>query len=644
MSSELCPCPWTIAALGLWRIHMVSANVIMYNVINIEDYLESRNMSTKMRTVSKVKAAIYVVCLVIIILSEAGVCAETNSLTFFGWSDQHVQTDGDGTHLIPAIDAMNKLPQTAYPAGMGGKVAEPDFVIGLGDITEWPTRAAADTYQKLITERLRFLSYDVAGNHDSGGLSPSDTIHNWLIKRHGALSYTFTKKGVHFVALYSKYDESLNNPAQPISEDALEYLRSNLPKMPYGTPIVVATHLCLDSITNKDEFVDAFGEANVILVLGGHYHKASVSKYKGINFVQLPSPAPNSPSEITAIRIDSERLVAVPFDYKKGKWCTDTKKILDTKIQGPRRMPAGSHSARKHDDTARSRPLLLDTHFRRGFLLSYPDSKKGHAAEAVLDLGDSNNKSVWRLCQWGTKHSLANARCNHDAEGNASYGNDAKIVLIGADGSDNRDLILEIKGSSEYGNRARMQGESWPHLLVEQQVCETYPLGKLARLDFALEIKRLYCENRMTADIYNPSLHAAQFQMFLVVSNINKSSKDFGGYFWFGVPFYDSRYDIPPSHKAKDAGKADATGRFIYTIAGENVTSEPLNENRWAKIDINLLPYIKAGLQEAVERGYLKDSNPADYAVVGMNMGWELPGTFDVAIQIRDLALTAVLK
>ena len=606
----------------------------MYTVATIEDFLDSRNMSTKIRTATTVKAAIYAACIVICVLSQAAVCAETNTLTFFGWSDQHVQTDGNGTHLIPAIDAMNKLPQTPYPANIAGKVAEPDFVIGLGDITEWPTRAARDTYEKLITERLKFPSYDVEGNHDSGGLSPSPTIHNWLIKRHGSLSYTFDKKGVHFVALYSKYDESLNSPAQPISEDALEYLRSNLSEVPHGTPIVVATHLCLDSITNKDEFVDAFGEANVILVLGGHYHKASVNNYRGINFVQLPSPAPNSPSEITAVRIDSERIVAVPFDYEKGEWSTDSKKILDTKIKGPR----------KNDDTAKSQPLFLDTHFRRGFLLSYPDSKKGAAAEAVLDFDDTSNKPIWRLCQWGTKHSLANARCINDADGDVSYGNDAKKVSVGAGGSDNRDLVLEINGSNEYGNWARKQGESWPHLLVEQQVCEVYPLEKLARLDFNLGIKRLYCENRMATDACNPELHAAQFQMFLVVKNINQNSNDSGNYFWFGVPFYDSRYDVPPSYKAKDGGKADATGKFIYTIAGENVTSEPLKEKQWAEIDIDLLPYIKAGLEEAVKRGYLKGSNPGDYAVVGMNMGWELPGTLDASIQIRDFALTAVLK
>lgn len=286
----------------------------------------------------KIKTILCAVCLLICIVSHEGICGTTDTLTFFGWSDQHIKTDGDGTHIVPAIDAMNTLPGRIYPASIGGHVEEPNFVIGLGDITEWPTRAARDTYERLITERLIFPSYDVAGNHDSGGGVPSPTMHDWLKKRHGSLSYTFDRKGVHFIALYSIYDESLNNPAQPISDDALAYLRKVLSKVPKGTPVVVATHLCFESITNRDDFVDAFAKANVILVLGGHYHKASVNRYKGINFLQLPSPAPGSPSEVTVIRIDSERLTAIPFDYEKSQWCADPNKILDTKIKGSQRM------------------------------------------------------------------------------------------------------------------------------------------------------------------------------------------------------------------------------------------------------------------------------------------------------------------
>ncbi|MDY0355751.1 MAG: hypothetical protein RBR19_07720 [Sedimentisphaerales bacterium] len=261
--------------------------------------------------------------------------AEGRALTFFGWSDQHVQVDGNADHLIGAIDAMNALPGRAWPESVGGAVAEPAFVFGLGDLTEWPSQAAREAYEQRVTRRLKFPSYDVAGNHDIGGNSPTRTVLDWLVARHGALRYTFEQGGVLFVALFSEYDESLNNPAQPISQKALDYLRETLANVPKGKPVIVATHLCFDAITNHDEFVDALGEANVLCILGGHYHKAKVTRYRQIDFVQLPSPAPNSPDEVTVFRITPDRLIAIPFDYTKNEWVTDKGKILDKPILGP---------------------------------------------------------------------------------------------------------------------------------------------------------------------------------------------------------------------------------------------------------------------------------------------------------------------
>ena len=79
---------------------------------------------------------------------------------------------------------------------------------------------------------------------------------------------------------------------------------------------------------------------------------------------------------------------------------------------------------------------------------------------------------------------------------------------------------------------------------------------------------------------------------------------------------------------------AAGDGLFIRPIAGEQVNTEHLKKNQRVKIDANLLPYIEAGLEEAAGRGYLTVLNPGDYAVTGMNVGWELPGTFDASIQI----------
>jgi len=254
------------------------------------------------------------------------------SLTFFGWSDQHVQTNGDGAHLIPAIEAMNRLPGTAYPSSVGGVVEKPAFVFGCGDITEWPTHAAVKTYETLITERLKFPVYDVMGNHDEGGKSPSDTMKKWLIARHGALTYTFESQGVRFVALYSQYDENLDNPAQPLTRAALDELRAQLAKGAPGQPTIVATHLCLDALTNKDELVDVLEPHNILAVLSGHYHKATVQRYRGHHFVQLPFPAPGVPREVTVFRVTPTRVTAIPYNYETRAWSTGESKVLDVEL------------------------------------------------------------------------------------------------------------------------------------------------------------------------------------------------------------------------------------------------------------------------------------------------------------------------
>ncbi|HPC96133.1 MAG TPA: hypothetical protein PLU87_14405, partial [Sedimentisphaerales bacterium] len=120
-----------------------------------------------------------------------------------------------------------------------------------------------------------------------------------------------------------------------VTKEALSYLRQTLANVPKGRPVIVATHLCLDAITNRDEFVGAFGDANILCVLGGHYHKANVREHRGIHFVQLPSPAPNGTTEVTVFRITPDRLVAIPFDYTKNAWVTDKDKMLDKPIRGP---------------------------------------------------------------------------------------------------------------------------------------------------------------------------------------------------------------------------------------------------------------------------------------------------------------------
>jgi 3',5'-cyclic AMP phosphodiesterase CpdA len=229
-------------------------------------------------------------------------------------------------------------------------VERPAFVFGCGDITEWPTHAAKSTYERLITSRLKFPAYDVMGNHDEGGQAPSETIKQWLISRHGSLTYSFEAGGVRFIALYSKYDENLNNPAQPLTAQALAELRQLLRQAPADQPTIVATHLCFDALTNKDALLEVLKPFHVLAILGGHYHKAHVDHYGGRIFVQIPSPAPGSASEFLVVRITPRRIVAVPYDYQKRTWSLQEGEVLDAALPAPAAAAAsGEPGARDHN-------------------------------------------------------------------------------------------------------------------------------------------------------------------------------------------------------------------------------------------------------------------------------------------------------
>ncbi|MBT5911058.1 MAG: hypothetical protein HOA16_02970 [Opitutae bacterium] len=261
---------------------------------------------------------------------------EDASLTFFGWSDQHVKTDGNVSKLIPFVAAMNQMPGTPYPEKIAGNVAEPAFVIGAGDVTEWPTNAAMRGYENLLKNNLKWKAYDVLGNHDDGGRAFSPTMLDWSKRRHGGLSYVFEAFGVKFIALWSKFDPR-GKPFQPLTKEALNYLREQLVKTADGQPVVLFTHLCHDAMTNRDELVEAIGDANVVLVLGGHYHYSSVNKYRGLNFVQLPSPKSKF-TEFTVFRITSDRLFAMPYDFVKKQWVSGSRKALDFAIRFPAKV------------------------------------------------------------------------------------------------------------------------------------------------------------------------------------------------------------------------------------------------------------------------------------------------------------------
>ncbi len=199
---------------------------------------------------------------------------------------------------------------------------------------------------------------------------------------------------------------------------------------------------------------------------------------------------------------------------------------------------------------------------------------------------------------------------------------------------------MALNAFSEYGEHARKAGDPWVHLLVEQDFEAPAALRDLSAARLHVEARLLRSRNRHKDD-YNPGVHAAQFQIFFTVQNLNRNSPGFGDALWFGIPIYDNRHRFVPAFKEQDFG---GTSRFIFTPDGKTFSAASSHDGEWVTIDQDLLPLMRQALATAWTRGFLKRSkDSADYSIGGMNMGWELPGTFDVEMQIRKLSLKATV-
>jgi hypothetical protein len=287
---------------------------------------------------------------------------------------------------------------------------------------------------------------------------------------------------------------------------------------------------------------------------------------------------------------------------------------------------------------AQNREIIQDPHFERGFILWQPQPGS-HVRYGQISGFDATAAPIWGLCQWSSKFPLA-------AEGITNAGfllctNSAKAVTLGAAGSDSADLAFAVNTGVEYPHARKSSAEPWVHLLAEQEFDPPVKLENLKGVNFHVEA-RLLRSQLLDAANYSPAIHAAQFQIYFTLQNRNRQSAGYGDLLWFGIPIYDNRARFTQAFKEQDFG---GTAKFIFTPDARVFTGASAQDGRWITIDKDLLPLMLEALETAWSRGFLKDSkNLSDYAIGGLNLGWEVPGTFDVALQIRDLSLKSVPK
>lgn len=282
---------------------------------------------------------------------------------------------------------------------------------------------------------------------------------------------------------------------------------------------------------------------------------------------------------------------------------------------------------------AQERELIRDPHFQNGFYLLEPKPGKRVVYGELKGLIPA--KPVWDLAQWSSRFPLQSSDCL-SASPNSVCSNSAKQVVVGMPGSSAAGLSLAVNAGAEYSRARRSAGEPWVHLLVQQDFKNPPALGEIGALQFHLEA-RLKRSVLLSSNDYSPSLHAAQYFVYFTVANRNPKAAGFGECFWFGIPIYDNRHRRVPAYEAQDFGE---TKLFIFTPASENFARASTHDGEWVTFEQDLLPLMRQGLQHARARGFIKGSpDLADYRPLGIFIGWEVPGLFDVNLQIRNLSL-----
>lgn len=283
--------------------------------------------------------------------------------------------------------------------------------------------------------------------------------------------------------------------------------------------------------------------------------------------------------------------------------------------------------------------VLADRLFERGLIRKRADTP---SPGNLYPFGQGTTGPVWEMAEWGTKYDLTEADKGTENDGRIQYTNAGKTLAFARDGDDIA-VSMDVFTSAEYDS-PRQQNQAWPHLLIEQEFPGKPYIKDLKGLMLKFKGRLTNATMKMDERDFNPGLHTAQFQLFVTVQDLNPNSAYYGDYLWFGIPFYDYRHKQIPLYAAQDVGKGDATGKFIYSVASTDYMTGSFHSGEWITVEKDIYPLIDKALKLAKERGYLTGSFTEDFRLSGMNLGWEVPGTFDAGFEFRGFDLLAVTE
>ncbi len=294
--------------------------------------------------------------------------------------------------------------------------------------------------------------------------------------------------------------------------------------------------------------------------------------------------------------------------------------------------------------------IIPDIQFQSGFSLI---SQKDHAnGDKITKLGTHSfygntvTAPRWQLDQWDSGPCLIENR----VDAGDSEITDGRWRSLRYDTQ--QDIMsFHLDTSLYYGGKPAIQGDYWPHLLIEQSDFGYADLPENEKAFYRCDAQRMVLTMDIRLDRYSVTpipedwVQAAQFLLYFYVKGTE--THDFC---WFGVQLFDNRWKTNDHFIGYDGRKADASGAMIFSIGSKYLYKKengnlwkygkPNPSEKWFSIEIDITPYLKQMFLKGKEDGYFKVDSLDQLCINGMNLGWETIGTFDTEISVRNLRLT----
>ncbi len=290
-----------------------------------------------------------------------------------------------------------------------------------------------------------------------------------------------------------------------------------------------------------------------------------------------------------------------------------------------------------------SKQLLNDSGFGNGFSVVSQETDNGQQ----IKLGDfkynsTDNSPAWSVAQWNSGPCLWDDRIESDIYTIT----DGKTKTVTFNPDDNS-VSMRLNATGVY-NGLPAGDEAWPHLLLEQSPIVDYQTladnekafynCSADRMVLSLDIRLSEFTDTTNADGINAVQYLAYFYM---------TDTDGHNFIWFGVNLFDSR-GYADEYWALDK----ASNAMIYSISTKDTfggkyrslyrNKKPYVCDDWVHVELDLTPYIAKAIKNANESNTFGEKvSASDFYISGTNIGFEIHGSYDCTVDIKDFKLTS---